>query len=131
MKEIAAAVIRRDGRLLLCRRAERPGDSCAGLWEFPGGTREPGESLEDCLVRECREELGVQVKPLRVREQLTHIYPEITVRLTFFDAELTGGEPETRVHTALVWALPEEWDRYPVCPADRPLLERLREEETP
>ena len=131
MKEIAAAVIRRDGRLLLCRRAERPGDSCAGLWEFPGGKREPGESLEDCLVRECREELGVQVKPLRVREQLTHIYPEITVRQTFFDAELTGGEPETRVHTALVWALPEEWDRYPVCPADRPLLERLREEETP
>ena len=131
MKEIAAAVIRRDGRLLLCRRAERPGDSCAGLWEFPGGKREPGESLEDCLVRECREELGVQVNPLRVREQLTHIYPEITVRLTFFDAELTGGEPETRVHTALVWALPEEWDRYPVCPADRPLLERLREEETP
>lgn len=131
MKEIAAAVICRDGRLLLCRRAERPGDSCAGLWEFPGGKREPGESLEDCLVRECREELGVQVKPLRVREQLTHIYPEITVRLTFFDAELTGGEPETRVHTALVWALPEEWDRYPVCPADRPLLERLREEETP
>mgnify|MGYP002545127231 FL=1 len=131
MKEIAAAVIRRDGRLLLCRRAERPGDSCAGLWEFPGGKREPGESLEDCLVRECREELGVQVKPLRVREQLTHIYPEITVRLTFFDAELTGGEPEARVHTALVWALPEEWDRYPVCPADRPLLERLREEETP
>ena len=131
MKEIAAAVIRRDGRLLLCRRAERPGDSCAGLWEFPGGKRETGESLEDCLVRECREELGVQVKPLRVREQLTHIYPEITVRLTFFDAELTAGEPEARVHTALVWALPEEWDRYPVCPADRPLLERLREEETP
>lgn len=90
MKEIAAAVIRRDGRLLLCRRAERPGDSCAGLWEFPGGKREPGGKLEDCLVRECREELGVQVKPLRVREQLTHIYPEITVRLTFFDAELTG-----------------------------------------
>ena len=131
MKEIAAAVIRRDGRLLLCRRAERPGDSCAGLWEFPGGKREPGESLEDCLVRECREEFGVQVKPLRVREQLTHIYPEITVRLTFFDAELTAGEPEARVHTALVWALPEEWDRYPVCPADRPLLERLREEKTP
>lgn len=53
------------------------------------------------------------------------------MRLTFFDAELTAGEPEARVHTALVWALPEEWDRYPVCPADRPLLERLREEKTP
>lgn len=131
MKEIAAAVIRRDGRLLLCRRAERPGDSCAGLWEFPGRQAGAGGKPRGLSRPECREELGVQVKPLRVREQLTHIYPEITVRLTFFDAELTGGEPETRVHTALVWALPEEWDRYPVCPADRPLLERLREEETP
>ena len=129
MTEVSAGIIRdRLGRVLICRRKE---GSNAHLWEFPGGKREPRESLEDCLVRECREELGVQVKPLRVREQLTHIYPEITVRLTFFDAELTGGEPETRVHTALVWALPEEWDRYPVCPADRPLLERLREEETP
>ena len=129
MIEVAAAIIEQNGRILVGKRGGT--GSCAGLWEFPGGKREPGESLEDCLVRECREELGVQVKPLRVREQLTHIYPEITVRLTFFDAELTGGEPETRVHTALVWALPEEWDRYPVCPADRPLLERVREEETP
>ena len=94
MKEIAAAVIRRDGRLLLCRRAERPGDSCAGLWEFPGGKR-AGESLEDCLVRECREELGVQVKPLASGKQLTHIYPEITVRLTFLMLN-SRGRPETR-----------------------------------
>lgn len=54
MKQIAAAVFRREGKVLLCRRPEKPGDSCAGLWEFPGGKREPGESLEQCLIRECR-----------------------------------------------------------------------------
>lgn len=128
MKQIAAAVFRRAGKVLLCRRPEKPGDSCAGLWEFPGGKREPGESLEQCLIRECREELGIEVRPVGIRERLTHTYPEIQVELTFFDAEITEGEPEARVHTALVWAAPEEWDRYPVCPADRPLIERLRED---
>ena len=126
MKQIAAAVFRREGKVLLCRRPEKPGDSCAGLWEFPGGKREPGESLEQCLIRECREELGIEVRPVGIRERLTHTYPEIQVELTFFDAEITEGEPEARVHTALVWAAPEKWDRYPVCPADRPLIERLR-----
>ena len=73
-------------------------------------------------IRECREELGIEVRPVGIRERLTHTYPEIQVELTFFDAEITEGEPEARVHTALVWAAPEKWDRYPVCPADRPLI---------
>ncbi len=77
MKQIAAAVFRRAGKVLLCRRPEKPGDSCAGLWEFPGGKREPGESLEQCLIRECREELGIEVRPVGIRERLTHTYPEI------------------------------------------------------
>ena len=61
MKRIAAAILRRNDKILICRRG--PGGSCGYLWEFPGGKIEPGETGEDCAVRECREELGVEISP--------------------------------------------------------------------
>ena len=96
MKEIAAAVIRRDGRLLLCRRAERPGDSCAGLWEFPGGKLEPGETPAQCLERELMEEL--ELDPELIHACMSHgwgitvdVKPEQTMeKVLYATDELTG-----------------------------------------
>ena len=80
--EVAAGVIFRDSRVLITQR--RKDDHLGGLWEFPGGKREPSESYEDCLRRELREELGIEVEVGEVLASLTHAYPDKTVHLEFF-----------------------------------------------
>lgn len=121
--EVAAAVIRQDGRILICQRPENKGNAL--LWEFPGGKREPGETLPACLVRECQEELSVTVAVGAVLAEATHTYPDITVHLTFFDARIVSGTLTRREHASLRWVQPEEMSRYPFCPADVPLLAQL------
>lgn len=121
--QVSAAVIIRDGRVLLCRRA--PGGSCGGLWEFPGGKIEPGETAAACAVRECQEELGVAIKPLRLLDVVEHTYPDKRVTLYFYAAQLTQGEPSLHVHTDLAWVLPPALCGYSVCPADEAFLHRL------
>ena len=121
--DVAAAVIRRRGRILICQRPANKGNPL--LWEFPGGKREPGESLESCLVRECREELGVEIAVGHLLAETTHAYPDITVHLSFFEAQIVSGEVTRREHAALQWVTPQEMGRYPFCPADIPLLDTL------
>jgi 8-oxo-dGTP diphosphatase len=122
--EVAAGVIFRDGKLLLTQR--RPADHLGGLWEFPGGKREPGESFEDCLRRELREELGIEVEVGPLLEAITHRYPEKVVHLRFFRCRLERGEPQPFGCAALAWVRADELERYPFPAADERLLGRLR-----
>ena len=90
MVDVAAALIWRGDRFLIC---QRPVHKARGLlWEFVGGKVEPGETKAEALVRECREELGITVSPGDVFMELTHEYPDLTVRLTLFNAEAFGAQ---------------------------------------
>ena len=123
--EVVAALIWRGDRFLAC---QRPAHKARGLlWEFVGGKVEPGESKEEALVRECREELGVTVRVGEVFTELTHVYPDLTVRLTLFHAAIPEGEPQKLEHNDLRWITVGEMDDYPFCPADETILQKLRE----
>jgi len=122
--EVAAALIFRKGKLLITQR--QVDSHLGGLWEFPGGKREPGESFEQCLVREIREELNVQIAVGGLFEDVTHAYDEKTVRLKFFICRLVGGEPQALGCTALRWVQPPELADFTFPAADARLLEKLR-----
>ena len=125
MTEVVAALICREGRFLICRR---PAHKARGLlWEFVGGKVEPGETKAQALARECREELAVEVDVGAPFMEVTHAYPDITVRLTLYCARIVSGEPRRLEHAALRWIRPEEIPQFDFCPADEPILARLRE----
>ena len=126
MTEVVAALIRQGGRILIC---QRPAHKARGLmWEFVGGKVEPGETPQQALVRECREELDIEVTVGGVFWQTTHRYDDLTIHLTLFEATITAGAPRALEHTSLCWATPAELGQYPFCPADEPVIERLMAE---
>jgi 8-oxo-dGTP diphosphatase len=116
-------LIFRGGKLLIAQR--HAGAHLGGLWEFPGGKREPGESFEQCLVREIREELGVEISVGRLFEEVTHDYAEKIVRLKFFTCRLVRGEPQALGCAAIRWIENGELANYEFPPADARLLEKL------
>lgn len=119
---VAAAVIERDGRVLLTRRLR--GTHLEGLWEFPGGKCEPGESIDDCLVRELREELGVESRTGTEILTTTHAYPARTVELHFHWCEI-DGEPRPMLGQQMQWADRRTLRELSFPEADRELIERL------
>jgi mutator protein MutT len=119
---VTAAVIEERGRFLVTRR--QAGVHLAGCWEFPGGKCDPGESLADCLGRELREELDVASRIGRELFTLTHAYPERTVTLHFFAAELTG-EPRPQLGQEMRWVPRAELAALEFPPADAELIARL------
>lgn len=121
--EVAAGLVERDGALLISRRKQ--GSHLAGLWEFPGGKREPSESWEDCLVRELREELGITVAAGALRHETVHRYPGKTVHLRFYSAVLLSGEPRAIECDAVAWVRPGDLGGYSFPEADRALVELL------
>ena len=121
--EVAAAILRRGDTILIAQR--RPEDHLAHFWEFPGGKREAGESLEQCLVRELREELGVEARVGLPVHDVTHTYSERTIRLCFFECELVEGEPQPLHCQACRWIRVPELRDYKFPPADTELIERL------
>lgn len=121
--EVAAGLIFRKGRLLIAQRP--PGSHLEGLWEFPGGKREPGETFEDCLVRELREEIGVIVKVGALLESVQHDYPDKSVRIEFFSCELLEGEPRSVEGQALRWVTAAELNDHHFPEADAHLIKRL------
>ena len=124
MTEVVAALIWRGERFLAC---QRPAHKARGLlWEFVGGKVEPGETREQALIRECREELDVTVAPRDIFMEVTHEYPDLTVHLTLFNADLPQGEPRALEHNNLRWITVEEIDQLAFCPADKEILERLK-----
>ncbi len=124
---VTAAVIEREGRYLIAQR--RPDDgSLGGLWEFPGGTVEAGETPEECLRRELAEELAIEVQVGELINRNTHAYPHVTIELLAFRVTWLEGKIELREHTASRWVLPDELDRFPMPPADGPLVRILVDE---
>ena len=124
MVEVVAGLIWKDGKFMICQRPENK--ARALLWEFVGGKVEKGESREDALVRECKEELDVTVKPLDVFCTVDHVYPDITIRLVLFNAEILSGEPKLLEHADLKWISADEIDNYEFCPADKEILEKIK-----
>lgn len=124
MTEVVAALIWRGKRFLAC---QRPAHKARGLlWEFVGGKVEPGEMREQALIRECLEELDITVVPRDIFMEVTHEYPDLTVHLTLFNADLPQGDPKPLEHNALRWITVEEIDELTFCPADEEILERLK-----
>lgn len=122
---VAAAVIIRGGRVLLTRRLDD--QHLPGLWEFPGGKVESGESPESALARECREEIGVDIEVERILEVTHHQYPEKEVLLLFYRCSLVAGEVQHLQVADHAWVLPDELDDYELPPADGPVIRAVRE----
>jgi mutator protein MutT len=113
----------REGRLLITKRYAKA--HLGGFWEFPGGKREPNESFEACVVRELREELGIEVKVGEMLESLTHEYPGKMVHLRFFRCDWLQNEPQPLGCEAVEWITADELKKYSFPAADARLLEML------
>lgn len=122
--QVAIGLIWRDGKLLIARRPE--GEPLGGLWEFPGGKRRPGEGLEDCLRREIREEMGIEVRVLRAWDPIEYSYPEFDVVLYAFECQLDSGEPQAGDGRETAWVQPGDLSDFPFPPANKSLLAQLR-----
>ena len=121
--EVSAGLVFHDGRLLIAQR--KPDAHLGGLWEFPGGKREPGETFEACLVRELREELEITVEVGELIEEISHDYPDKLVLLRFFRCRLVSGEPKAIGCHALAWVTRDNFRSYPFPAADAALLDKL------
>lgn len=121
--EVVAALIWDGDKFLAC---QRPAHKARGLlWEFVGGKVEPGETMEEALIRECREELAVELAVGDVFMQVLHEYPDMTVRLTLFNAKIAAGAPKMLEHNDIRWIYPSEIPQYEFCPADKDILAKL------
>lgn len=129
MTEVAAALIWDGDHFLAC---QRPANKARGLlWEFVGGKVEPGETREQALIRECREELAVTVQVGDIFMEVIHEYPDLTVHLTLFHAAIADGTPQMLEHNDLRWVTIEEMDALAFCPADEVILNELRRRGAP
>ena len=116
MIEVVAALIWDKDRFLIC---QRPKNKARGLlWEYVGGKVEPGETKQEALIRECREELDVTITVGDVFMDVVHEYPDITVHLTLFHASIAEGTIRLLEHNAIAWITPAEIPDYDFCPAD-------------
>lgn len=125
MIEVVAALIWDKEKFMICQRPAHK--ARALLWEFVGGKVEPGETKAQALIRECREELAVTISVGDVFMDVVHEYPDITIRLTLFNATIAEGVPQKLEHNDIRWITVEEIDQYDFCPADTEILLRLKQ----
>lgn len=111
------------GRIFVARRG--PDRHLEGLWEFPGGKIEPGESPEACLARELTEELGIIASVGRLRASCVHAYDRVTIELLAYDATLVSGTITLKDHDAMDWVEPAHLLDIPLAPADIPIARAL------
>ena len=123
--EVVAALIWDKDRFLICQRPATK--ARALLWEFVGGKVEKGESKEQALIRECREELAIDIAVDSVFTEVTHDYPDIAILLTLFNSRIIGGQLTLLEHNAMAWITPSEIENYEFCPADEVILEKINE----
>lgn len=120
--QVVACIIEHEGRFLITRRHKQ--SHLGHLWEFPGGKIEPGETREQCAVRECEEELGITVEPLELVTEVLHAYPEVTVHLHFMACRWVSGEPRALDCADWAWATPQEFDGYEFPAADLKVIDQ-------
>ena len=124
MIRVSAAIIKNhDDEILICQRGE--GGPCQFLWEFPGGKIEEGESPEECLVRECKEELDIEVSVQKLFAHTAYSYSEKEFEFFFFNVSLDRGTPVVRVHNSVKWVKPDALKEHDFCPADVAIIEEL------
>ena len=122
---VAAAIIIHDRQVFATQRGY--GDFKDG-WEFPGGKVEKGEMMRQALSRECMEELGIEIETGSIFIEVVHAYPDITVHLTLFNAQIISGEPQLLEHNDIRWITPEEISEYEFCQADEEILKKIKDE---
>lgn len=123
MTDVVAALIWDNDRFLAC---QRPANKARGLlWEFVGGKVDSGETWEEALIRECREELGITVAVGDIFMDVVHEYPDITVHLILFNAQIAEGTIQLLEHNDARWILPSEIPNYQFCPADKDILAEI------
>ena len=123
MTEVVAALIWDEDRFMIC---QRPAHKARGLlWEFVGGKVENGETFEQALIRECREELDIELKVNDIFMDVVHEYPDITVHLTLFNSEIADSEPKMLEHNDIKWITSAEIEKYDFCPADEEILREI------
>ncbi|MBQ2973873.1 MAG: (deoxy)nucleoside triphosphate pyrophosphohydrolase [Clostridia bacterium] len=123
MTQVVAALIRQGEKFMIFQRPENK--TRAFQWEFVGGKVEAGETLEEALIRECREEIGVTVKVGKIFMEVDHEYPDITIHLTLFNAEISEGIPRKLEHNDIRCISPCEIPEYEFCPADDEILKKI------
>ena len=122
--EVVAALIWQGDKFMIC---QRPANKArALLWEFVGGKVEPGETKEQALIRECKEELNIILSVGDIFMDVVHEYPDLTVHLTLFNATIAEGEPKKLEHNDIQWITPSEIANYEFCPADVEILEKIK-----
>lgn len=123
MVEVVAALIWSGDKFMIC---QRPAHKARGLlWEFVGGKVEIGETKEQALIRECKEELNVLLSVGDMFMDVIHEYLDLTVHLTLFNATIAEGEPQIIEHNDIKWILPSEIPDYEFCPADEEILKKI------
>ena len=123
MTEVVAALIWKNNKFMIC---QRPAHKARGLlWEFVGGKVESGETKEQALIRECKEELNVLLSVGDVFMDVVHEYPDLMVHLTLFNAIIAEGEPQKLEHNDIQWITPSEITKYEFCPADEEILKEI------
>lgn len=123
MTEVVAALIWDKDKFMIC---QRPAHKARGLlWEFVGGKLEPGETKEQALIRECREELAVTLSVGDIFMDVVHEYPDLTVHLTLFNAVIAEGVLQKLEHNDIRWITPAEIPNYDFCPADVEILKEI------
>lgn len=124
MVEVVAALIWAGNKFIIC---QRPAHKARGLlWKFVGGKVEPGETKEQALIRECQEELAIKVSVEKSYMEITHKYPDLTVNMTLFEAQIEEGTPQKLEHHDIRWITSVEIPQYQFCSADEVILNRLQ-----
>ncbi len=125
MRMVTAAVIEKDGKILIARR--KKGDHLEGQWEFPGGKVEPGETPEACLKRELREEFGIEAEVGEFIRSSRFSYRHLAIELLAYRASWTAGDLEVKAHAEIRWVPAEDLAGYDFSAADRPIVKKIME----
>ncbi|GAA0720002.1 8-oxo-dGTP diphosphatase MutT [Clostridium malenominatum] len=124
MKEVTAAIITKDDLILIAQRGKD--ENLAGKWEFPGGKIESGETPQECLKREIKEELNIEIQVGEFLGESIYTYPNGQIKLMGYFATIVKGNFELSVHDEVKWVSIDEIDNFDFAPADIPLVKKLK-----